>query len=318
MADPTLTSGQYSIGTEGSSAAFVYGGRAGTFANSIQIANTTIAPGSLATQDQVIVGHDGMLFGIDTMPGMVVTQTGQARGTSPAATMDAYDALAGAWNDPTVRLANNSVICLRAFYPGSSVIRRCYGRGRQIAPAMGQAWTNLLPFTAQFQASDGIWYSDTQSQLTLPAAPPFPLGGIAPPLTPPFQLSTPAALQNSLLNTGPQPTWPIITFNGPVSYPGFSFVNTPVTIKYNGILAKGDKLVVDTRPWTRYVLLNGFATVPGTGGQSVAGLLLGSPLIAFQAPPGSTICKYTGTDWTGTSYCTVTWRNAHLSIGGSS
>ncbi len=99
MADPTLASGQYSIGREGSSAAFVYG----RGANAIQIQNTATDTGSIVVQDQAVVGHDGTLFGIDTLPGMVITQTGFAYSPIPVVNaLDAYSALAGAWNDPAM------------------------------------------------------------------------------------------------------------------------------------------------------------------------------------------------------------------------
>jgi hypothetical protein len=101
VADPVLGQGQYSIGREGSSSAFLFG----RGANSIQVQNTATDSGSIADQDQAVTGHDGQLFGVDTMPGMVITQSGFAY-TSPAlgaSAMDAYSQLAGAWNDPSIR-----------------------------------------------------------------------------------------------------------------------------------------------------------------------------------------------------------------------
>jgi hypothetical protein len=310
MADPVLTEGQYSIGPEGSGAAFVYGGRWPAFANAIQVAGTQIDTGTIATQDQPVVGHDGQLFGVDTMPGMVVTQTGQAYAASQAAAaMDAYAALAGAWNTPSVRLSDNTVVCLRAFYPGSNVVRRCYGRGRQIVPVMGTAYGGMVGFTAAFQAADGIWYEDALSQLSLSMAPVYN-GGLTPPLTPPYQLAATANYgQNAIMNYGPQPTWPVITFRGPVSYPGLTYVNTPVSVGYQGVLGPSDRVVIDTRPWARTARLNGTA--------SVAGALTGDPMIALQAQPGATVVRFTGQDYTGKGQCIITWRSATLSIGGS-
>ena len=79
MADPTLAAGQYSIGQAGSSSAFVYGGTAASgYANNILVSNTATDTGTVNVQDQAIVGQDGTQFGIDTLPGMVVTQQGQA------------------------------------------------------------------------------------------------------------------------------------------------------------------------------------------------------------------------------------------------
>ena len=305
MADPVLTRGQYSIGTDGSSSALVFGAGA----NAIYIAKTVTDTGNLTVQDQAVTGHDGMLFGVDTLPGMVVTQTGQAwaPGNGQAA-LDAYSALAGAWNTPVVRLTSGAVQVFRAWYPASNVIRRCYGRGRQIVPGSGYAAQGLVQFTSNFQAADGIWYSDTPSTLVLTQVPSFS-GGLTPPLTPPYQLSAQTNFQtNTVANAGAQPTWPVITFTGPVSYPGISYVNTPVTITYNGILKAGQTLVIDTRPWARTALLNGV---------SVAGALSGDPMIGLQLQPGATVAHFLGQDYTGTSVCTITWRNATLAIGGT-
>src|SRR5215467_414938 len=156
MADPALSAGQYSIGKPGDSSALIFG--AGT---SVLVASTQTDTGSLNVQDQAVTGHDGTLFGVDTLPGMIVTQTGQAMASTGAAAMDAYSALSGAWNDPAVRLASGTVQVLRARYPGSGVTRRCYGRGRKIMPTYGWVTQGVVQFTSQFQAADNTWYDDT-------------------------------------------------------------------------------------------------------------------------------------------------------------
>jgi hypothetical protein len=310
VADPTLTAGQYSIGTEGSSAAFVYGGSVSPWANNIQVSSTSVDTGTVNVQDQAVVGQDGLQFGVDTYPGMVVTQQGQAYSPAAvAAAMDSYSALAGAWNNPAVRLADGAVQVLRAYYRGSSVVRRTYGRGRKIMPSYGMVNQGLVPWTAQFQSADNTWYEDVKSSLTLTAVPSF-RGTLAPPWTPPLQLAaTSNYQQNTIVNSGSLPTWPVIQFNGPVSYPGITYVNTPVSIGYQGILAAGQSLTIDTRPWARTALLN--------SGASVAGYLTGSPMLSMQVQPGATVTHYTGQDYTGSSTCVIQWRSATLSIGGS-
>jgi hypothetical protein len=303
MAEPVLSPGQYSIGPPGGPA-YVYG--FGTYA---LVSNTATDTGSITTQDQSVVGHDGLLFGVDTMAGMVVTQTGQAYAAGNGLTaLDTYAALAGKWNDPSVRLANGAVQVLRAWYPGSVVIRRCYGRGRKIMPAYGQVFAGLVPFVAQFQASDGIWYSDSLSAITLTIAS-GSSAGINWPVTPPFNWTAQVTnQQGTVANTGSQPTWPVITFSGPITNPGISYVNTPVTIGYAGTLRAGQSLVIDTRPWNRTVLLNG---------ANAAGAISGAPMIGMQIQPGATTVRLTGQDATGTATCVIAWRCATLSIGGT-
>lgn len=307
MADPTLISGQYSIGQDGGNNAIVYGR-----STTIDVSSTVIDSGSMATQDQPVVGHDGQLFGVDTLPGMVVTQTGQVRtpGNGPVA-MDTYSLLAGIWNDPLVRLVPGKVQVLRSLYPGSSAGRRTYGRGRKIAPVLGLVNQGLVPWTAQFQSADSIWYTETEFSTVMTTVPTFLGTGLIPPATPPYQLSAQTAFQaNTIVNTGSAPTWPVITFHGPVSFPSLTYVAVPVIIGYNGILGSSDTLVIDTRPWARTVLLNGTASVPGK--------LTGDPMIALQAQPGTTLMQYKGQDAAGTSTCTIRWRNATYMIGGSS
>ena len=304
--DPTLSPGQYSLGLDGGDPnAFIYGAGA----NGIQIAQTETDTGTMTVQDQPVVGHDGLLFGVDTLPGMVITQSGQVwMPGQTAAALDAYSALAGVWNDPAVRLANGAVQVFRSYYKTSDVTRRCYGRGRKIMPAYGNSFQGLVPFTAQFQAADNNWYEDTPSSITLTQVPSFP-GGLTFPVTPPFQWAQQGNYQqNTLDNTGSMPTWPIITFAGPITSPSLGYVNTPVGISYNGRLANGQQLVIDTRPWARTALLDG---------ASVAGALQGDPMISLQLQPGSTVVQFGGQDFTGTATCTISWYSATLAIGGS-
>ena len=305
MADPALSTGQYSIGRDGGPG-FVFG----RGANSIQIQNTATDTGTPAVQDQAVVGHDGMLFGIDTLPGMVIIQTGFAY-TSPAqgsAAMDAYSSLAGWWNDPTIRLTDGAVQVFRAYYPGSSVVRRCYGRGRKIVPVMGQVFMGVVPFTSQFQCADNTWYSDTLQSVNMTTRPSY-YGTFTPPVTPPYQLSAVLSYQDAIVNIGTLPTWPVITIHGPISYPGYQVVNTQIGIEYLANMSASDTLVIDTRPWARTAMLN--------GNTSVAGLLTGSAMIALQAQPGATRVRLLGQDKTGTATMTVSWRSATLAIGGT-
>lgn len=311
MSDPVLSAGKYSIGTAksgGDSSALVYGGRLASDTG-ILISLTEIDTGTLTVQDQNVTGHDGMLFGVDTLPGMIITQTGLAYVPGQAAAaMDAYAALAGKWNDPAVRLTMGAIQVLRAWYPGSGTVRRAYGRGRRIAPTMGLAFTGQVPFTAQFQAADNSWYSDTEFSIELTQVPSF-AGTLVPPMTPPYQLSaTTNFQQNTAQNTGSNSTWPVISITGPVSFPVLTYVNTPVKIGYNGSLAQGETLVIDTQPWKRTALKNG---------KNVAGLLSGDPMIGLQLQPGSTLMHFSGQDFTGSSTCVVKWRNATPMIGGT-
>lgn len=308
MSDPALSFGQYSIGkylVGGDSAALTYG----RGSNSIQVNNTAIQVGAIAAQDQPNIGTDGQQFGIDAQAGMVITQTGFAY-TSPAtgvAAMDAYGVLAGKWNDPSIRLANQVVQVLRASYPFSSVIRRAYGRGRQIQPALGQVMVGLVPFTAQFQAADNNWYSDTEQSVSVNIPPSFRFGFTFP-ATPPYLYAPSHTATGSVTVGGVVPTWPRIVFNGPVYSPSITFLGTGLTIGYNNFLTFGQSLIIDTAPWARTALV---------GSASAAAGLTGTSLVNLKLQVGTTQFQYTGTDFTGGSSCSIFWRNAYQLPGGS-
>lgn len=310
MSDPALSFGQYSIGKDisgGDSSALVYG----RGSNSIQAATFQIQAGAIAAQDQALVGTDGMQFGVDAQGGMVLTQTGYAY-TSPAtgvAAMDAYSVLAGKWNDSSVRLTNNAVQVLRASYPFSSVIRRAYGRGRAISPSLGQVFQGLVPFTAQFQAADNHWYSDTE-QSTAIIIPPSLLGTFTFPATPPYQYAATTRTGIGAATVGGVvATWPRIVFSGPCTNPSLTFLGSGLTIGYSGTITLGQPLIIDTRPWYRSATISG---------GSAAGGLTGTSLINCQLQVGSQQFQYAAQDFSGVSQCTIFWRNAWLLPGGSS
>jgi len=305
-----ITSGQYQIVRSDGTGAVTYGMGAGF----IQIDSTTPDSGSVNVQDQPVVGHDGLLFGVDTLPGMVVTQTGKAY-TSPSQgslALDAYSVLASAWNDPYTRLVNNSYQVLRAFYRGSSVIRRAYGRGRKITPTMGLVYTGQVPFVAQFQCADNNWYDDAATTVVIPIQARGFSSIIAPVKLP--TTTIPRNLQNlvAVLNSGTLPTWPVFQITGPIQNPSVTYENYPLNIGYTGKVGPGQTLVIDTRPWVRSMVI---------GTASAAGGMFGSSaLIGMQLPVGQTIVKYEGLDYLGvsTSTCSVVYRRAWQSIGGSS
>lgn len=305
-----LSAGQYQIARYDNSKTLTYGAGAG----SIQVVSTAIAPGSMVLQDQAVVGHDGVLFGVDTMGGATITQNGICM-TTPATgnlAMDAYDALAAIWNDPGVRLANNAVQVLRFLYRGSSVTRRVYGRGRAITPTYGQVFNGLVGFTAQFQCADGNIYEDTINTVNLTMNPGGIRAGVAPiaAASAPMVATTWGPTTAVITVGGTVPTWPVITFGGPVNNPTLTFIGSGIIIGYTGTIASGQSVVIDTRPWARTMML---------GGASVAGNLYGTTLISMQMWPGTVTVQFEGnfTSQAGLGTCQVQWSNAVQALGGS-
>jgi hypothetical protein len=297
-----LAAGQYQLTRDDGSHGLVYGAGAGT----IQVVDTAYSPGTMTVGDQAVVGHDGVLPGVDTQAGAVLTQDGIAL-VSPAtgyAALDAYDALSAAWNDPVIRLTSGRYQILRMNYRGSLVTRRLYGRGRAITPVYGKVVSGAVPFTAQFQCLDNNVYDDATLSVGLQATPVrAPVAPTRPPtVLPPVLFGGTATLAVG----GTVPTWPVITMHGPAVNPVLSFPGTPVAIGYTGTIAAGQALVIDTRPWQRTFML---------GSASAAGGMSGSPMIALQLWPGTTAVVYTVTS--GASLCTISWNNAVQALGGS-
>lgn len=181
MSDPVLSSGQYSID------GLVFGA-----GQTVSIAKTEIHPGGQVNQDTQLVSNDGRRFGFDVLSGMSVAFTGQAfqQGGTGAAQMAAYDSFAAAWENKAARWTPGAVSTLRLRYPGSAVTRRVYGRGRTCTPVLGFATQGYIPFTADFDCADNVFYGDVLQSFTLGTALAFTGGGVAPPLTPPVALAS--------------------------------------------------------------------------------------------------------------------------------
>jgi hypothetical protein len=301
VASTTLAPGQYQILRDDGSRSLTYGAGAGA----IQVQDTSYSPGTMTVGDQQVVGHDGILPGVDTQAGAVLAQDGIAL-VSPSigyAALDAYDALSAIWNDPVIRLASGRYQVLRFNYRGSLVTRRLYGRGRAITPVYGQVVSGAVPFTMQFQALDNNVYDDVTAGAVMQAGATFK--AIAP-VKPPATLAPYTYGASAMLTVGGTvPTWPVITY-GPAINPKLSFPGTAVSIGYTGTVPPGQALVIDTRPWQRTFLV---------GGASAAGGMTGSPMIALQLWPGTTTATYTLTS--GISTCVVNWNNAVQALGGS-
>jgi hypothetical protein len=180
VTDPILSSGQYSID------GLVFGA-----GQTLSIAKTVVSPGSAVAQDVQLVNNDGRRFGFDVLPGMAISFTGQAflQGDTGLAELNAFDAFAAAWEKKSVRWNPGAISTLRMLYRGSSVTRRVYGRGRNCAPVLGLVTQGYLPFTADFDCADNVFYGDVLNSFTLGTAYAFSGGGVAPPLTPPVALA---------------------------------------------------------------------------------------------------------------------------------
>lgn len=291
--------------------------------NGIQVQNVALAQSSFNTQDQQLFGDDATLYGTDTIPSQQVTFTAVVlKQGDPLGTLQAFNAFASVWNNPTIRLVPGALSKLELWYKFSSELRFTYGRGRQLTPTMGSVNQGAIPFTASFQTVDASFYSSAKVSTVVDFwAPPT---GIKPPVITPIVggLQPWGFAKQYLTNTGLQPTFPIIQIYGPVIGPKFTFVDIGKTIGYAGTLKAKQVLTLDCRPWKRSALLD--------DGRSAAGDLIGNAkLIDFVLPSGSSQVSFTGTpvhDHSSTSLgggfaqtgmrCVVSWWNANPFIGG--
>lgn len=114
--------------------------------------------------------------------------------------------------------------------------------------------------------------------------------------------------QLAVVNTGIVDTYPVITFNGPVTNPAVNFLELDLGIEIQAAIPRGKSVTIDTRPWNRTVVDNTRV--------SWAGDLIGDSLTQLLLPPGITTIQYSGQDTSGSTTATVKWRTAYSMIGG--
>lgn len=126
-----------------------------------------------ATQDTPVVAGDGVRMGVDTLPAMTISLTGiiAAGNGQGGLALDTYEQLAAAWLNEQVRAIPGAYSTLRIRYPGSAGTRAVFGRGRKIAPVLGQVRQGLIGWTADFDCASPYFYQDGDSSLVLTLTP---------------------------------------------------------------------------------------------------------------------------------------------------
>lgn len=135
----------------------------------IRVQHTEYDPGAMTTQDAAVINGDGVRMGTDVLAAATLTITGIiTAGNGQASTaLDLYDQLADAWLNEDLRAVPGAYSTLRIRYPGSAATRALFGRGRKIAPSLGQVRQGLIGFVAQFTCATPWFYGDTDQSLTL-------------------------------------------------------------------------------------------------------------------------------------------------------
>lgn len=256
-----------------------------------------------SNQDAAYPGGDGVMFGRDFMPGRTITLDLAVSATNEADNLAAHAVLARAWRGDSLRRTPGAVATLAMHNGGRT--RVVYGRPRNFAstllivPQLGYSTA-----TATFACSDDLFYSEAETSISVPLIPP-PSGGLLAPLASPLTTAQVVNRPGLVTTGGLVDTWPIITVHGPVTNPKVTLTGQWF-MQFSTTLASDQSLTVDTRPWARTVLRNDGASLAGS-------LTRDSVPLSRASVPGATSTEvvYSGTDITGTSSATVSWRDAY-------
>ncbi len=253
---------------------------------------------------------DGAFPGMDLLSArQVEVEAGIRTPGDPGAALDLLAQLQQVALDQDVRLVPGALAVLRAKMPGRPT-RRLYGRVRGVDTAtMSDVVHGWIPITITFLATDPTWQDDVQQSLTLPLDITDEPSGFRAPVVAPITtgVSSPAERPGWVNNGGNEATWPHLTITGPCSNPKVWVVETGRYLQLNITLAAGERIDIDTRPGTRWVLLN------GSGNASTA-LTSGSRLDLFTIPPGTSEIRWTATDYTNTARLALSWRDAYTGL----
>lgn len=277
----------------------------------------------LRTVEVDLPNEDGITFGREFQGARRWTLTGSVKGGDPnrpsndAEVEEAWEALSdlvAAWDNAVPRQEQRDVTELQFKRPGRETMVM-YGRPERIDPDTSVSFAGHIKYTALFRQSDPYYYSTTEQTTGIGVQIPYS-GGLLytedmEALQLPFVTSASVERLGSFFNSGNANSWSIITMQGPVLNPTIQLYEQDaedpmwsVTLKTS--IGSLESIIIDTRPWARTVLRN--------DGANIAGTMYGSRLSEMTVPPGFNELVYAGTDGTGTSSCSLKYRNAWKSI----
>lgn len=266
-------------------------------------------PGSAdwRTQDTENALGDGRRFGTDYLNGPTWSwqlYTDREDAEQSLATIADF---AKVWRNADHRRVVGDVRALNYQLAGRQ--RTVFGRPRRLAyPPSNQILTGLVPVAATFDCADALHYGPEET-VRIDAVP-ASLGGFPVPSTTPWSS---VASDNDRVHQidviGDEATYPVIKFHAgataPYASPKVVIAGSEYGLDY--AVPAGRTAIIDTRPWSLAVLLD--------SGASIAGELTRATRIDLATlAPGSHQVSLSGTDTSGTAYCTVSWRPAYTSL----
>lgn len=286
---------QYQLGEDG----LIFGGITTT---PYYVAKSDWGVPELRQVDAAPPRSDGVRFGRDYLGGFTITfDINIVDRFSPVTARDAWSTMRAAWLDESIRTVTGAVVPLR--YRLGGVVRRVYGRPRNIAHTGGTVTHGWIPVTAEFVTTEPVAYTDDE-QTTLISIAPTGAGGFTAPATAPWSAAD-VGPSTALVATvdGDTPTWVCLDVYGPI-------VNPTVTVADQWALTLGvsladdESVTIDPRPWARSVRDNHGANLAGA-------LTWSSPKLSdLRLPPGGHTIILAGTDTTGTARLQPRWRPA--------
>lgn len=277
----------------------------------VEVTVFDVAGAETQVGDLDLPGQDGTVFGRDTKAGVELTFELSVNTRNPQDAKREWGELATRWDAAAVRSRARQVVALRVRTPGERTVV-VYGRPRSLERTSSLALMKVgrIDGVATFQCADAYFYDDTgpdgeggPHSITLTLVASAGDGGIVWPVTWPVVWGSQGVRQDAVVNRGDAPSWPVITFHGPVAQPSIELVGTGRRLSLDTTLAYDRSITIDTRPWARTILRD--------DGASFAGVARGASLSEFQLPVGQTVLAYRGTDLSGQSRCVIEWRNAY-------
>lgn len=273
-----------------------------------------IGPAVLVTDDLAHPLTDGQVFGVDRTRGRSLIFTGAALADAPQpavrrweAPLDAQDVLARVWGARRVRRRAGAVAQLSNLDRGRCV----YGRPRNHTPDNEKVRGGWSTYSTEFITSDDKFYALVENMVSA-GVPPESLGGYTFSTT--FPMSTFGVAQGAApgMNVGgTEETWPVVAFKGPANNPSVLVKDSTGailwTIALQATLTMWDTALIDCRPWSRGVTVNG---------EHANGLLRASTKLDECWLPPSETCElvtYGIVPQNGASG-TVWWRDAYASL----
>lgn len=252
------------------------------------------------TQDQSNALADGGSFGRDRLRGPTWAWELGVDEEDEDSALATLALFATAWRAEDVRNTPGAVCTLRYTVGGRT--RRVYGRPRRASwPPSNRILGGWIPITADFQCADALHYSDTETSESLDVTT-SEEGGLTEPLEEPLSTVTSGAVTSGeVVVGGDAPTFVIVTFTGPVSYPNIAVNGWHCGI--NGWLADGESITVDSRPWAPSVLDQDGANKSGR-------LDRFTYLQQMRLTPGTHDLDFGGASEVEGATATVKWRDA--------